>query len=163
MAMRAVLSAPPLHRPPRPRPVQLAPSMGRPFGLGAPDPSRVHAAVFDENGRPFPNVELSVVLPGPTTGSETRNVGATGETVIDVGTLPAGEKVVLTPNIPIDFASDPPFHEIEPGYNGPTEVSFVVARRQVERDYLTPIITFVAGGVITGVLMWGLDRLGVKL
>lgn len=144
------------------RPIRLA-SAPRPAPrLGNPGPGRVQVSIVDENGRPFPHVDVSLVLPDDQSVLK-RNVGPTGTTVIETREIPAGEKVILSPDVSMEFASDPPYHEIEPGENGPAEVTFMVAMRQPEKDYLTPIITFAAGGIATGVIMWGLGKMGVEL
>lgn len=135
------------------------PILGRRVSLGNPGPGSIRVTVFDENGRPFPNIDVLLVRADPTADPIVRNVGVTGSTVIDVGELPPNQTVFLTPDISMDFASSPPFHELKPGQELPAEAVFTIAKRQVERDYFTPILTFAIGGALSAAVAWGISKI----
>lgn len=130
----------------------------RPVNLGDPGPGSVKVSIFDENGRPFPDVPISLVINGPPQTEEVHSVGPTGETVIEIPTHADGP-VIIAPHLDMNFASSPPFLEIVPGEEKPAEISFMVARRSMEKDYLTPIVTFVVGGLLTGGVLWLINRI----
>lgn len=123
------------------RPVRL-------LGQSAPAPPFV-VRVEDQDGRAVPGVPVERMIVA-TGEREEFSLGPEAVGEIHPG-VPPGAEVVLRPVVPIDFAASPPFAQVEAGRA--EEVAFTIAPRKPERDLITPVVTFVMGGVASAVVL----------
>lgn len=132
-------------------PVRLAPI--RPIRLGQTPSRAIQVKTVDDDGRPMPDVDILVSIEnGQPESTWKYNVGLDGISVIQIPVTKPSDVLLVGPSLSMDMVSDPPFERIEVGQEIPEEVVFEIARRRPERDWIGPIITIGAAGMITGVV-----------